>query len=463
MRKYDYILFDLDGTLTDSGEGITKSAQYALSHFGIEEPDLSKLEHFIGPPLGESFQNAYGFDEEKSAEAIKVFRERYNVTGVLENKLYPGIKELLSECKSEGVKLAIASSKPMHLVEKVLKHFDIWKYFDVKVGSIDGVRITKEQVMEETVRQLFGTKQVPTERILMVGDRKYDITGAKRYGFDSLAVSYGYAPVGELEAEKPTYIAGTIMEMRKIMLGHEVSLVQAEVPAMRKSILILKPLFLYWLVNGLVVMLGAFLVGFLAQGSESLAGDMQTFSPQLSVYITAIAALCTVPLLYYYYKESVVQPMSHTIVRKQQKRLLLWALPIVLLASILSIGLNLILAQIPVMQQSQGFEQTANVQYSVSLPIGLLIFGVLMPVVEELMFRGVLYNRIKQSFGTLIAVVLSALIFGLYHGNVVQFVYATILGLVMALLYEKFQMLLAPILFHCSANIVVYIVSKIGG
>lgn len=462
MKHYQYILFDLDGTLTDSGEGITKSAQHALKHFGIEEDNLQKLEHFVGPPLGESFEKSYGFDPEKQKEAIRIFRERYNDIGVFENKLYPGIASLLAECKAEGVKLAIASSKPMHLVEKVLKHFDIWQYFDVKVGSLlDGTRETKEDVMHEVMHRFFGAGEIPKEQILMVGDRKFDVLAAQKFGIDCLAVTYGYAPEGELRACHPTYMADDIMQMRRVMLGHQVSQEEIARPAIRKSIDILMPLFLYWLVSGLVVSIGATLVGIAALQGDDTARTISANSTQIAVYLSAIAAVCTYPVTLFLYRKSVTLPMSQGSLLRARKRLIKWTLPIVVCSAVLSVGLNLLFAQIPFLQDSGRFQETANVQYSVSIVSGVIIFGLIVPIAEELVFRGVLYNRIKRSFGVELAIVLSALIFGLYHGNIVQFLYATILGLVMAYLYEKCELLLAPILFHCAANTVVFVVSKL--
>ena len=153
--------------------------------------------------------------------------------------------------------------------------------------------------------------------------------------------------------------------------------------------------------------------------------------------------------------------MSQGSLLRARKRLIKWTLPIVICSAVLSVGLNLLFAHIPYLQDSGRFQETANVQYSVSIVAGVIIFGLIVPIAEELVFRGVLYNRIKRSFGVEIATVLSALIFGLSHGNIVQFLYATILGLVMAYLYEKCELLLAPILFHCAANTVVFVVSNL--
>ena len=149
---FDYCLFDLDGTLTDPREGITKSVQYALQAFGIEEPDLKKLEPFIGPPLKDSFMEFYGFTGEEAERAIAVYRERFAPVGIFENQVYPGIPQMLERLYRRGTRLAVASSKPIGFVKQILAHFDIEKYFDVVVGSeLDGTRGTKEEVVEEAL------------------------------------------------------------------------------------------------------------------------------------------------------------------------------------------------------------------------------------------------------------------------------------------------------------------------
>lgn len=220
---FQYCLFDLDGTLTDPREGITKSVQYALSKKGINEPDLKKLEDFIGPPLRESFAKKYGMSEEEAKEAVAFYRERFAPIGVLENRIYEGIPELLSELSKQGVKIAIASSKPTVFVNKILEHFDIAKYFDVVVGSeLDGKRDAKEAVVEEALRQL-GILELPQDKkkiyCAMIGDRKFDMQGAKAHGLTGVGVRFGFAVEGELEAEGADYIAETVEELQQYLLA----------------------------------------------------------------------------------------------------------------------------------------------------------------------------------------------------------------------------------------------------
>lgn len=245
---FRYILFDLDGTLTDPKLGITTCVQYALRSFGIEEECLDKLEPFIGPPLIESFKQFYGFSQEQALAAQEKYRERFSVTGWQENELYPGIDTMLKTLKEHDVKLAVASSKPEVFVEKILVHFGIREYFAAVVGSeLDGRRINKDEVVLEALQRLGVIAQEDVESYLsdrkfsddalknkngakgaeslkntmcaMVGDRKFDVEGAKAMNLVSVAVSYGYAQGEELKLAQPDYIVDTVEELRKILLG----------------------------------------------------------------------------------------------------------------------------------------------------------------------------------------------------------------------------------------------------
>lgn len=231
---YQYILFDLDGTLTDPKIGITTCVQYALHKLGIEEPDLDKLEPFIGPPLRDSFRDFYDMDEEKAGQAATYYRERFSTVGLFENEVYPKIHQMLNELKRKGKKLAIASSKPTVFVKQILEHFEISQYFDVIVGSeMDGTRSRKEEVVGEALKQLLPEKRY--DRLLkgaialtkdeqadcevaMVGDRKFDIEGAREYGIVSIGVAYGYAEEGELAEAGADIIVGTVEDLKKVLL-----------------------------------------------------------------------------------------------------------------------------------------------------------------------------------------------------------------------------------------------------
>lgn len=217
---YQFLLFDLDGTLTDPKQGICRGVQIALKHFGIEVDNLDELEPFIGPPLKDSFQQFYQFTDEMAEEGVKKYREYYSVTGLFENEIYPGIADMLKKLKNQGKTLAVASSKPTVFVEKILDHFSISSYFDVVVGSeLDGRLGTKEEVVEEALRRLEVLDSPEKKKLsAMIGDRKFDVEGAKAYGLTSVAVRYGYAPEGELEKSGANFIVNSVLELTDVLI-----------------------------------------------------------------------------------------------------------------------------------------------------------------------------------------------------------------------------------------------------
>lgn len=220
-NMFQYCLFDLDGTLTDPKEGITKSVQHALRAFGIEEPDLSKLEPFIGPPLIDSFMEFYGFDEAEARKAVDVYRERFAPIGVLENNLIPGTQQMLSHAKEKGIHMAVASSKPLCFVRQILEHFDIDQYFEVVIGSeLDGSGCAKEEVVEKALARLGVSSMDKEKRHLncaMIGDRKFDIQGAKAHALTGIGVSFGYAAEGELQEAGAEYIVDNMAELEELL------------------------------------------------------------------------------------------------------------------------------------------------------------------------------------------------------------------------------------------------------
>lgn len=190
--KYKSLFFDLDGTLTDSSEGITKCAQLALRHFGIPAEDLSALRVFIGPPLRESFPR-FGVPEAQVEEAVEVFRSRYNVVGKFENRPYNGIRELLGRLKQEGYRLFVATSKPEVTAKEILQKFDLAKYFELICGAtMDGQRDSKESVIQYLLSQIDG------ENALMIGDTAYDVNGANVFGIPTLGVTWGFGSREEM-------------------------------------------------------------------------------------------------------------------------------------------------------------------------------------------------------------------------------------------------------------------------
>lgn len=199
----DYILFDFDGTVFDTAEGITKCVQYALNKMGIEA-ELSELMCFAGPPLVEMFAQKYGMDTEQAKKATELYRERYKPIGWKECKPFEGMHELMLKLKKEGKKLAVATSKPQHLAEQILDAYNMLDDFDIICGAeFDGTRSQKWEVIEYVLNK-FG---ITAAEAVMVGDRKYDVIGAKKCGLDCVGVRFGYAEEGELEEHGVVYVA----------------------------------------------------------------------------------------------------------------------------------------------------------------------------------------------------------------------------------------------------------------
>lgn len=260
------LLFDLDGTLTDPKEGICKSVQYALKELGIDEPDIDKLEPFIGPPLVNSFMEFYGMTKERAAEAVVKYRERFTDKGWAENIVYEGVPHMLKSLREAGYILAVASSKPTVFVERILTHFGLRDEFSVVVGSeLDGKRINKDEVIGETLRQLFARQDIAEEysdsrdsdenaeghafakqadagerdgepsgthsdkntdtgtircdELLMIGDRKFDVEGAHALGIRCVGVTYGYAQPDELKDAQADFLVDSPDELLKLLLG----------------------------------------------------------------------------------------------------------------------------------------------------------------------------------------------------------------------------------------------------
>ncbi len=190
------VLFDLDGTLIDSSEGITKSTQYALAHYGIIENDLSKFYKFIGPPLVASFKKYYGFPEEQAVEAVAVYRERYNKIGLFECSLYPGVRKCIEKLKAQGYLIGMASSKPEVSCRRILEHFGILELFDDVVGAtFDGRIDTKEEVLNEVMRRW---SDIPKDEMCLIGDTMFDVEGANQVGIRTVAVTFGFGNVPEM-------------------------------------------------------------------------------------------------------------------------------------------------------------------------------------------------------------------------------------------------------------------------
>jgi len=213
----DIILFDLDGTLTDPKVGMTKSYQYALESFGINVENPDDLAKFIGPPMRVTFREVYGFDDANIEKAVEKFRERFLVKGIFENVMYDGVDIMLQKLKDAGKTLILATSKPIIQAKTVLSYFNLEKYFTYVSGAeMNGERSDKSEVIQYALEQ---NNISDLSRCIMVGDRKYDIIGAKSVGLESVGVLYGFGGYDELAEAGADYIVEDVDELLELLMG----------------------------------------------------------------------------------------------------------------------------------------------------------------------------------------------------------------------------------------------------
>lgn len=467
MKKY--FLFDLDGTLTDPKVGITSCVQYALHSFGIEEPDLDKLEPFIGPPLKDSFMEFYGMDEEQARGAVEKYRERFKDKGLYENEIYPGVASMLKLLSEKGFRLAVASSKPTVFVEKILEHFGIREYFKVVVGSeLDGTRTGKDQVVMEALRQLFGAKPILYNEIYMIGDRRFDVEGAKAMKVESVGVTYGYGGMEELREAHADYIVESVEELREFLLRE---LCEVRPKGFMGAIGPMLFPFLLFLMIRQAASYGAMWLAVTVEpmvpqglwqwlyyreaetGELGYTGNLGAIMSALSYGVAGLALLPTArPVL-----REAKKRMALSHLRRERPRNYIIAL---LVSGCAVLGLNLLFDLTGIIDNSAAYQAVAAGQLSASLAVGLICYGIVSPLAEELVFRGIVYNELKRSYKLPLAMLISALLFGLYHMNPVQGGYGFIMGLLLAYLYEYFGNFLWPALVHMLANCLAYILSN---
>ncbi len=216
-KKYSIVLFDLDGTVVDSGEGVTNSVAYALNKLGISVDDKEQLTKFIGPPLIYSFKTFYNFDEKQALDAINYYREYYTSKGIFEGYVYDGIEKLLSDLSKAGMRLILATSKPEKFARQIMENAGLDKYFEYMAGASmdEKTRNTKIEVIEYALKT--ANIDTPSD-VVMIGDRFYDIEGAHHFGIDCIAVEYGYGSREEFESYKADYIVKTPLDVFEILI-----------------------------------------------------------------------------------------------------------------------------------------------------------------------------------------------------------------------------------------------------
>lgn len=496
------ILFDLDGTLTESGEGIINCVQYALEKLGKKEDDPEKLQCFIGPPLKEQFMKYAGLSEEEGEQAVAYYRERYTTTGIFENRLYPKVPELLELLKINDKILAVASSKPEVYVKQILEHFQIADYFTAIVGSeLDGRRTEKAEVIEEALRRMHLEEE--RDKVLMVGDRSHDVLGAISCGLQCIGVAYGYGSREELEKAGAVYIADSvedlgilaspndeettekvesvrniipdrenmqkseILETRRLEKEEKEVTEETETPepvkkdekfrysTARQIWRLIYPFMIHYGATMLATV-AMYLVYLIQAGGlqETVSAGQRLVNSTL--YVTLIGDLIAAIILYLFYRKDQMH-------RKEgfsgTGKAFVWAPPVIWFSVIvlaIAIGqfLNDVINGLHLNDLFTGYSEVSEQAFSgQSVGLMILVVGVIGPICEELMFRGIVFHRLKDWVKPQAAIVISALLFGIYHGNVVQFFYATCMGVMLAIIYDKTGTLWISIVAHIAANL----------
>lgn len=462
MKKY--LLFDLDGTLTDPKVGICTCVQYALASFGIEEPDIEKLTPFIGPPLKDSFQEFYGFTDEQAAAAIEKYRERFQDVGLFENEIYAGVPEMLKSLNAKGMFLAVASSKPTVFVKRILEHFDIAKYFKVVVGSeLDGTRTSKDEVVEEALRQLFGDQPVDKSAVYMIGDRKFDIEGAKAMGVESVGVSYGYGGMEELREAKADYIVRSVEELQRFLLrGTEES--AGKGLTFQKIWQFGYPFLMFLLIRSIAVGIVAYLyllidghfpgTGLLIYDEAGNPAGTTGNGSAIAQIIGFVAGAAVVWKSARKMIREAAEDAKLLHIRKEPAQSYLF----LTVASVgMMLGLNMLMELTGMTNISAAYQRVSEQQYSAGLIPSLLLYVAAAPVAEELLFRGVIYNCFKRTLKPAAAMLAAAVFFGVYHGNSVQGIYGFCMACLIIYAYEYFGDFRVPVIMHALINLISYL------
>lgn len=477
MTMWDTVLFDLDGTLTDSGEGITRCVEYALmKEFGIEVKDRSSLRIFIGPPLKEQFMSYAGLSEEEAERAVRAYRERYAETGIYENRLYGGIADLLKRLSAIGMRIGLASSKPTVYCERILTHFGIRRYFSTVVGSeMDGSRTKKSEVVAEALMRLHAEGIRERQRVVLAGDRSYDIRGAREAGIASIGVTFGFGTRSELEEASPDVIVDSPQELLNVLSGQflsgraggDAAVSTPERTAEHASARPLYPFdggtFMRLFRMAVPVLIGIALnFGLSALFVFVLALFRQSMDMEMLAQASMRYALLVTGVMDILYIISMALLLGYDERQRSAwhaEERLLKKLPfgpgevLMTMEYMLAVSFAADLIMSFIQTDRAAYSEIMNSFTAWPVPVTLLIVGFIGPIGEEFLFRGVLYRRIRDYLGLWPAALISAAIFGAVHGTFTQGVPAALMGVVLAVIYEHFGTLKASIAAHIAVNV----------
>ena len=519
---WNTVIFDLDGTLTESGTGIKRSVQYALSAFGLRITTEQELNKYIGPPLKVSFQKYVGMSPEDAQRAVEIFRERYNTIGVYENALYAGIGNLLAALKCHGFRLAVASNKPDSMVKFVLQYFGIAQYFDVMVGTPENDETSGKAVRIGDALYRLGLKYT-RHMTVYVGDRDEDIEAARLCGIDAIGASYGYGPKEDLIRANPAAVADSPDALLTILLNQagiarrnvdyqavwlnmqnqkaQPSVPPAYPPAQSRPVytalpeqaaympipggvpermafrpkehiakkiwrIIYPPLLYTGLSYGISIIAGIIIASLLLTNGSGIGAITEKLESD-AVLLQGIAAAAAIPLCIFFFRrderrrKSGLYPNDCVYPKEKLKipRVVLFLIYTLAIAIVADIAISL-----SGIEELDSVYQSVEQSFFVKIPLieQVLILGILGPIAEELVFRALVFRRLHDYMKLRWAVIISAAMFGLTHGNLVQGLFAGVLGIVLALIYVDTGRLIVPILGHMANNLFSVFTNQLG-
>ncbi|MDO4619180.1 MAG: HAD hydrolase-like protein [Lachnospiraceae bacterium] len=464
---WNTILFDLDGTLTDSGEGIMKSAQYALQKtFQIEIADYQELRSFVGPPLVDSFLPYADGDKEKAEQAVTAYRERFKTIGIFENFVYPGIREILQKLSEAHYTLALTSSKPEIFCRQILEHFDLAQYFTEVCGAeLDGTRSKKPELIEETLRRLGMSDR--REEAVMVGDRLFDMNGAKETGIASIGVSWGYGERSELEACWPDCIVDAPQELYNVLYwqaheqqsetGREAELKNEDGSVIFRIWRVIYPLLIDLALSFIVSFL---LMNLLIRLHPQISGEV--IRDQNLVLVTGVIdallfGICYFLLIRDETKRRAGNAWSRIPLKKEMRPETIGKC--MGFGMTVGFSLSVVIGMLQIADPT--YEATAEMFAAPNILMQIAVLGLIGPAAEEVVFRGLIYRRIRDYLGVFWAAVLSAAVFGIVHGNLTQGIFAFLLGILLAMLYEHYGSLKACMAAHMANNLFSVLLSAV--
>ena len=484
---YRYILFDLDGTLSDPKVGICTSVQYALEKMGIEEKDIDNLVPFIGPPLRESFNKYYNMSEEECERAVSFYRERYSDVGKFENEIYPGIPELLRDLKKKEKFIAIASSKPTVYVEDILKHFEIREYFDLVVGAEpDGSRDTKEEVLGYALKEMFPEGEPEYDEVVMIGDRRYDIDAAHSLGVGNIGVSYGYGSREELEEAGADKIVNTVQGLRSVLLPvlgqgttryasfEKETADQADKKkgtdwkeesksigkkSFARTWSFIGPALTYWIGGTAFYYLLVMGVNLIASQNPAFA-DFATkngaaFAHTIIILGYFIAAL-------FLLKQFINKQIKKKDGEPLEKAPLSYR-EILYCATIVFVGIGFLgfIHYIGFWEANEAYMDYFNAKYSLPVWLGILLYGLIYPATQYFIFAGLCYVNAKNFMTGNMPLVITALLFAFVNSNSGEGLFLAVIMAVAIYAYEKTGNFVYPGVAYLLTFILVWFVETI--